>query len=395
MAIQLDKLQRIVAVKWDDHPFLALNDGVGKMGTSDDGIDWSRVEDYSGPVLRVGAFGNEMFLAGNPATGQLRKSFDGHAWEDVPGNPFVGKVIRNIVFGDDRFLVVALDLATQKIVSTAVLTLENGVDVWSNPSSPPLTGSSFTYNGAGYSAGQFFIFGSEGFSGSFRDVIGYDFALSAPIYGNSYTANWRKSRLTRSDDGISWGGLEDPFNGIDGGTSGTVTFTDPAPPHTEVTVAKTDPDVSQATTDVDYIAQNVSEAGSVVVAQQTNVSGQSFSIYSGSWSISPSDLRNVFGGLAYGDVLLPGAENTTDQFVALGTNPDGDVGYLTSSDGVSWQFTPQGELPVGAGALDIVFGENRFVTAKFADIYYSSLGDEWTVANAVTLGATSYTMIVY
>lgn len=391
MAIQLDKLQRIVEVKWDDHPFLALaasvsDAGGGNMGTSDDGITWTRVEDYSGPVLRVGAFGNDMFLAGNPATGQLRKSFDGHEWEDVPGNPFVGRVIRDIVFGDDRFMVVTLDLATQLIVSVAVLVLQDGVDVWSNPTTPPLSGSSFAYSGAGFTAGQFFIFGSEGFSGSFRDVIGYDFFLDQPIYSSSYTATWRKSRLTRSVDGISWGGLEDPFNGIDGGTSGTVTIVNPAPPNNSVTIPRTDPDISQASTDVDYIAQQA--PNSIVVGQQTNVPSQSFAVYSDGWSISPSNIRNVLGGLCYGAI----GENLTDHFVALGSDSSGNLGYLTSPDGLSWSFTAQGAL--AAGAFSIAFGVDLFVAGAGVSIYYSSDGTNWTDADA-DIGVRPFVKVIY
>lgn len=391
MVFPADKLTRIVGVQWDDHPFLALDTG-GAMGTSEDGIQWIPVAGYTGPVLTMGAFGNDMFLAAR-GTGEMMKSPDGHTWEAVAGNPFSsGFLIQDVVFGGDRFLVVALDAATQTVVSAAVLTQgADGNDVWSTPASPPLTGSDFLYNGAGFSAGQFFIFGSQGFSASIRQVIGYDFSLNEPIYSSPSTENWRKSRLTRSTNGIAWGGLEDPFNAIDGGTSGTITITNPAPPFNSVTIPQTDPDVSQVTTDCDYIAQQVPEGGSVVVAQTTNVPGRSFARYSGgSWQISPSDVRNVSGGLAYGEILS--GQQLVDRFVALGSNADGDLGYLTSPNGLSWAFTAQGVL--GPGTPPTVFGEDLFVTARGVTLFYSSNGANWQDSPS-DLGATLYASVVY
>lgn len=399
MAFPADKLTRIVAIRWGDNPFLALDSG-GAMGTSDDGINWTKVEGYAGPILTVGAFGNDMFLAARLATGEMMKSSDGRSWESVPGNPFAGQQIWDIVFGNDRFLVVALDPATQKIVRTAVLTQDaEGNDVWSNPVSPPLSGSNFGYgggsvpprgvSGAAFSAGQFILVGSEQFTETFRDVIGYDFALNQPIYSSPYSASYSKSRLTRSSDGIDWGGLEDPFKAIDGGTSGTITITDPAPPHSSVTIPKTDPDVSQSSTNCNHIAAGVPDGGRVVVAQVTAVPGQSFAVYSGgAWSISPSEVRSVSGGLAYGTIRSGDA--LIDRFIARGTGPNNNLAFLTSPDGLSWQST-DGTL---GNALPTVFGEELFVTVSGPFIYYSSFGNDWKVASA-DLGATSFSTVIY
>lgn len=397
MPVPFDILTRPIEVHWG-RLLLAL-DSSGVMAVSSDALIWTKVITYSGPILRVGAYGNGMFLASSNSPARLFKSPDGHSWTELAVNPFTSLIVRDIIYGNDRFMVVGLDVATQRIVTVATLSRdEDGNDVWSSTVTPPLSGASFGYNGAQFAAGQFFIFGHELFSDSIRQVIGYDFFLNEPIYGPPTTMNWTKSRLTRSSTGLSWGILEDPFNAIDGGVADNITFTNPAPPHNQVTVPQTDPNVSVATTTVSAMAWGIPEGKPLLVSQQTNVPAQSFAVNSGAgWQISPSESRNIIGGMAYGSLPPPAGSPPdtprTDRYFAMGTGPSNNLGYLISSNGLAWTFQVQGTLTLGT--TRVVFAKGKFVTARFLDIYYSETALSWQTIAPPIAGVTNYITIVH
>lgn len=397
MIFTADKLTRIIAWNFGgDHPFLVL-DEAGLMATSEDGIEWTEVEEYTGPLLRVGAWGADLFLAAATNPAAIWLSDDGQDWVEVPGHPFTGLVIRDIVFGNERFLVTAVDLATQENVTAAVFFPDN--ETWSDTVTPPLSGEEFNYSGAGFADGKFVIFGSQSFTEEIRQVIGYDFFLDQPEYGDPVETNWTKSRLTRSALGLVWGALEDPFNGIDEGEAPEITICDPSNPEDCVTIPSTDPPVSTVPTSVQFMANNNNPdvTAPVLVAQTTNVPAQSFAVCgpgSSTWSISPAELRNV-NRLAFGTVPKANPALPPDNlFVALVSDVDANLGYGTSKTGMTWQHTVQDELPAGPGAPPIAFGNDIFMTARGPFIYTGNSGNDWESVEH-GLDATNFINTIY